>query len=207
MQIPPRTCSALSSSDDESYAYTHLFMMSNNGLATLVHNNGKRPTITLGMMTVELLHCFKHFAHGYLANKENLAKAEYVAHIAYVFEDPLFSDWFQTSQSYYKKLSFTEFMTQVCTRWLTAGWKKELICKVHNTKQGVTPSVISLPTFAAITCCLKTQNIIFHRLNFAPRLKQTYHTTATKKITTQTQTQMMKTLCLTRTEPPLLMLV
>lgn len=113
--------------------------MSNNGLATLMPNNGKRPTITSGVMTAELLHRFEHFARGYLANKENLPKANYVAHIAYAFEDSLFSDWFQTSWNYYEKLSFTEFMTKVHAHWLTAGWEKELTRKVHNTKQGVTP--------------------------------------------------------------------
>jgi hypothetical protein len=67
--------------------------MSNNGLATLMPNNGKRPTITSGMMTAKLLHRFEHFTRGYLANRENLAKTKYVTHIAYMFEDPLFGDW------------------------------------------------------------------------------------------------------------------
>lgn len=113
--------------------------MLNNGPATLVPNNGKWPTITSGIMTAELLHWFEHFTWDYLANRENLAKAEYVVHIAYTFEDPLFSDWFQMSQTYYEKLTFTEFMTKVCARWLVAGWEKDLARKVHNTKQGSTP--------------------------------------------------------------------
>lgn len=133
-QRPSQTCSASFSTDNESsHAYTQLFVMSNNGLTTLMPNNGKRLTITSGIMTAELLHHFKHFTHGYLANRENLAKAEYVVHIAYVFEDPLFSDWFQTSQSYYKKLSFAEFMAEVHAQWLTVGWEKELARKVCNT--------------------------------------------------------------------------
>lgn len=66
--------------------------MSNNGIAMLMPNNGKRLTITLGMMTAKLLHQFKHFARGYLANRENLGSSDYVTHIAYTFEDPLFSN-------------------------------------------------------------------------------------------------------------------
>lgn len=36
-----------------------------------------------GMMSAKLLHCFEHFAHGYLANKENLQNNDYVVHIAW----------------------------------------------------------------------------------------------------------------------------
>jgi hypothetical protein len=56
-----------------------------------------------------------------------------------MFEDLLFSDWFQMSQTYYKKLTFTEFTTKVCACWLAASWEKDLARKVRNTKQGSTP--------------------------------------------------------------------
>ncbi|KAF8218708.1 hypothetical protein L208DRAFT_995363, partial [Tricholoma matsutake] len=95
--------------------------------------------ITMGVMTPKLLHCFEHFTHGYLANRENLNAKDYVAQIAYAFKDLLFSDWFQTSQEYYKSLSFTEFMSRVRGRWLTPGWEKELAQKVQNLKQGASP--------------------------------------------------------------------
>ncbi|KAF8231617.1 hypothetical protein L208DRAFT_1276214 [Tricholoma matsutake] len=110
--------------------------MSNLSTATLVLNNGKRPTITTGVMTPELL---EHFACGYLTNRENLNAKDYVAQIAYAFKDPLFSDWFQTSQEYYKSLSFTEFVSRVRGCWLTLGWEKELAWKVQNLKQGASP--------------------------------------------------------------------
>jgi len=83
--------------------------MSSLGTATLVPNNGKCPTITTRVMTPELLHCFEHFACGYLANRDSLDAKDYVVQIACTFEDPLFSNWFQTSQDYYESLSFSDF--------------------------------------------------------------------------------------------------
>ncbi|KAF8232567.1 hypothetical protein L208DRAFT_1044210, partial [Tricholoma matsutake] len=55
------------------------------------------------------------------------------------FEDPPFSDWFQTSQEYYESLSFPDFMSRVRAHWLTPGWEKELAQKVQNLKQGAAP--------------------------------------------------------------------
>lgn len=67
-----------------------------------------------------------------------MAGKDYIAHIAYAFEDPLFSDWFQTSQTYYGGLSFAEFMNKIRSHWLAAGWEKDLAHKVHNSEQGST---------------------------------------------------------------------
>jgi hypothetical protein len=106
-----------------------------------------------GMMTPKLLHRFEHFARGYLANRENLDAKDYVTQTAYAFEDPLFSDWFQTSQEYYESLSFADFMSRVRARWLTPGWEKELARKVRNLKQGATPFAISRLPSNVITFC------------------------------------------------------
>ena len=76
--------------------------------------------------------------HGYLLSKDNPKSSYYVTHIAYSFEDPLFSNWFQTSQTFYKSLSFPEFMVKVHSHWLTTGWEKDLALKVQNSKQGST---------------------------------------------------------------------
>ncbi|KAF8240300.1 hypothetical protein L208DRAFT_1113073, partial [Tricholoma matsutake] len=80
--------------------------------------------------------------------------------IAYAFEDPLFSDWFQTSQTYYEGLSFSEFMAKVRSHWLAAGWEKDLAHKVHNSKQGL----ISFCDFAMSICCdnLLLKNTRYH---------------------------------------------
>jgi hypothetical protein len=58
---------------------------------------------------------------------ESLDAKDYVAQIAYALEDPLFSNWFQTSQEYYESLSFANFMSKVCICWLPPGWEKEFI--------------------------------------------------------------------------------
>lgn len=52
--------------------------------------------ISLGNMTPELLHHFEHYTCGYLQNKDGLEAKSYVDHIVYSFEDPLFSDWYQS---------------------------------------------------------------------------------------------------------------
>ncbi|KAF8234067.1 hypothetical protein L208DRAFT_1263755 [Tricholoma matsutake] len=133
--------------------------MSNNGLTTLMPNNGKRPTVTLGVMTAKLLHRFEHFACGYLMNRENLKSSDYVAHIAYAFEDPLFSDWFQTSHSYYEGLSFNEFMTKIHAHWLAAGWEKELAQKICNTKQ-------SLMAFCDFSTTIRHDNLLLKNTKY-----------------------------------------
>ena len=72
----------------------------------------------------------------YLKNKENLKEKNYISHIVYAFEDAMFSNWYRTSKTYYKSLSFETFMSKVRTRWLPRGWEKDLARKVRNLKQG-----------------------------------------------------------------------
>jgi hypothetical protein len=94
--------------------------------AVLSLNNGKRPMISTGTMTPELLHQFEHHTHGYLQNKDGLEPKKFVDHIVYSFEDPLFSNWYQSQQDLLSTLSFTDFMTKVHTRWLPKHWQQEL---------------------------------------------------------------------------------
>jgi hypothetical protein len=74
--------------------------------------------ISAGAMTPELLHRFEHHARGYLLSKDGLEVKNFVKHIVYSFEDPLFSDWYQSQQELLSILSFAEFMVTVCARWL-----------------------------------------------------------------------------------------
>jgi hypothetical protein len=93
-------------------------------------NNGKRPMISAGTMMPELLHRFEHHARGYLGNKDSLETAGYVDHIVYSFEDPLFSDWYQSQQELLSGLSFAKFMSKVRSRWLPKRWQQDLAHKV-----------------------------------------------------------------------------
>jgi hypothetical protein len=94
--------------------------------------------ISAGAMTPELLHCFEHHARGYLLSKDGLEAKNFVEHIVYSFEDPLFSDWYQSQQELLSILSFAEFMVKVRARWLPKRWQQELARKVRSTKQGKT---------------------------------------------------------------------
>jgi hypothetical protein len=89
-------------------------------------------------MMPELLHRFKHHARGYLSNKDGLKKAGYMDHIIYSFEDPLFSDWYQSQQELLSVLSFADFMLKVQSCWLPKCWQQDLACKVRSMKQGKT---------------------------------------------------------------------
>lgn len=91
--------------------------------------------ISMGSMTLELLHRFEHHVCGYLQNKDGLEAKSYVNHIVYSFEDPLFSDWYQSQQEILLKLTFTEFMVNIHSRWLPKCWQQELTCKVRSMKQ------------------------------------------------------------------------
>jgi hypothetical protein len=86
--------------------------------------------ISAGTMTPELLHRFEHHARGYLQNKDGLDAKNYVDHIIYSFEDPLFSDWYQSQQELLSPLSFVEFMAKVRLRWLPKRWQQDLAHKV-----------------------------------------------------------------------------
>ncbi|KAF8232364.1 hypothetical protein L208DRAFT_1563115, partial [Tricholoma matsutake] len=116
-------------------------IMSSTGvtIAVLSLNNGKCPMISTGAMTPKLLHRFKHHACGYLHNKDGLQPKDFVDHIVYSFEDPLFSDWYQSQQDLLSPLSFLEFMARVHARWLPKHWQQHLACKVRSTKQNKTP--------------------------------------------------------------------
>jgi hypothetical protein len=94
--------------------------------AVLSLNNGKRPMISAGVMTPELLHRFEHHARGYLQNKDGLDPKNFMDHIVYSFEDPLFSDWFQSQQDLLSPLSFLNFMSKVRARWLPKWWQQDL---------------------------------------------------------------------------------
>jgi len=72
----------------------------------------------MGVMTLELLHRFEHHACGYLQNKDSLNAKNFVDHIVYSLEDPLFSDWYQSQQELLSPPSFLEFMAKVCACWL-----------------------------------------------------------------------------------------
>lgn len=87
-------------------------------VAVLSLNNGKQPMVSAGNMMPKLLHHFEHHTHGYLQNKDGLLAKTFVDHIVYSFEDPLFSDGYQSQQDILSTLSFAEFMTKVCERWL-----------------------------------------------------------------------------------------
>jgi hypothetical protein len=113
-------------------------MSSTSPTAVLSLNNGKRPMISAGAMSPELLHRFEHHARGYLQNKEGLEAKGYVDHIVYSFEDPLFSDWYQSQQDLLSILSFTDFMAKVHARWLPKRWQQDLARKVRSTKQNKT---------------------------------------------------------------------
>jgi hypothetical protein len=113
-------------------------MSSTSPTAVLSLNNGKRPMISAGAMSPELLHRFEHHARGYLQNKEGLEAKGYVDHIVYSFEDPLFSDWYQSQQDLLSILSFTDFMAKVRARWLPKRWQQDLARKVRSTKQNKT---------------------------------------------------------------------
>ncbi|KAF8234091.1 hypothetical protein L208DRAFT_1128180, partial [Tricholoma matsutake] len=63
----------------------------------------------------------------------------FVDHIVYSFEDPLFSDWYQSQQELLLVLSFMDFMIKVCLHWLPKCWQQELARKVRSTKQSETP--------------------------------------------------------------------
>jgi hypothetical protein len=109
--------------------------------------------ISAGTMTPELLHRFEHHARGYLQNKDNLEPKKFVDHIVYSFEDPLFSDWYQSQQDLLSTLSFTEFMTKVRARWLPKRWQQELARKVRSTKQNKT-------AFSDFIDCLRRDNLL-----------------------------------------------
>jgi hypothetical protein len=113
-------------------------MSSTSPTAVLSLNNGKWLMISAGAMSPELLHCFEHHARGYLQNKEGLEAKGYIDHIVYSFEDPLFSDWYQSQQDLLSILSFTDFMAKVRARWLPKRWQQDLACKVRSTKQNKT---------------------------------------------------------------------
>jgi hypothetical protein len=93
-------------------------MSSTGTIVVLSLNNGKRPMISAGTMTPELLHRFEHHARGYLQNKDGLNAKGFVDHIVYSFEDPLFSDWYQSQQELLSPLSFVDFMSKVRACWL-----------------------------------------------------------------------------------------
>jgi hypothetical protein len=133
-------CQRSSTSSDEYRVVSFMPNMSSTATSTAVLslNNGKRPMISAGAMTLELLHCFEHHARGYLLSKDGLEAKNFVEHIIYSFEDPLFSDWYQSQQELLSILSFAEFMVKVHARWLPKRWQQELARKVWLTKQGKT---------------------------------------------------------------------
>jgi hypothetical protein len=92
--------------------------------------------ISTGMMMPELLDHFEHHTCGYLGNKDGLDAANYVDHIIYSFEDPLFSDWYQSQQELLSVLSFTDFMVKVHSCWLPKCWQQDLAHKVQYMEQG-----------------------------------------------------------------------
>jgi hypothetical protein len=108
-----------SSSSSEGYHILSLTMnMSSTGtIAVLSLNNGKCPMISAGAMTPELLHRFEHHACGYLQNKDGLNAKNFVNHIVYSFEDPLFSDWYQSQQ----ELLSPSLLWSSCARSMHAG--------------------------------------------------------------------------------------
>lgn len=110
-----------------------------SSIAVLNLNNGKQPMISAGNMMPELLHRFEHHTRGYPQNKDRLNAKNFVNHIIYSFEDPLFSDWYQSQQELLSVLSFTDFMVKVHACWLPKHWQWELAWKVHSTKQNKTP--------------------------------------------------------------------
>jgi hypothetical protein len=88
-----------SSSSDEYHVSSLMSNMSTAGTtAVLSLNNRKCPMISAGAMTPKLLHRFEHHAHRYLQNKDGLDAKNFVDHIIYSFEDPLFSDRYQLQQ-------------------------------------------------------------------------------------------------------------
>jgi hypothetical protein len=104
-------------------------------------------------MMPKLLHWFEHHVRGYLQNKDNLKPNKFVDHIVYSFEDPLFSDWYQSQQDLLSILSFTKFMSKVHARWLPKRWQQELARKVRSTKQNQTP-------FSNFINCLRRDNLL-----------------------------------------------
>jgi len=114
-------------------------MSSTTATAILSLNNGKHPTISVGTMTPELLHRFEHHAHGYLQNKDGIEEKNFVDHIIYSFEDPLFSDWYQSQQDLFLALLFKDFMGKIRARWLLKWWQQDLAQKVRSMKQNRTP--------------------------------------------------------------------
>jgi hypothetical protein len=128
-----------SSSDDYRIILLSLNMSSMTTCTVLSLNNSKRPMISVGTMTPELLHWFKHHVCGYLQNKDGLDPDKFVNHIVYSFEDLLFSDWYQLQQDLLSALLFTEFMVKVRARWSPKCWQQDLAHKVHSTKQNKMP--------------------------------------------------------------------
>jgi len=107
-------------------------MSSMTATAILGLNNRKCPMISAGTMTPELLHHFEHHAQGYLQNKDGLKPKNFIDHIIYSFEDPLFSDWYQSQQDLLSILIFADFMVKVCTHWLPKHWQQDLV--LHPTQ-------------------------------------------------------------------------
>ena len=82
--------------------------------------------VSAGAMTPELLHRLEHHACGYLQSKDGLDAKGYVENIVYSFEDPLFSDWYQSQEELLSTLTFAEFMSKVRARWLPKRWQQDL---------------------------------------------------------------------------------
>jgi hypothetical protein len=133
--------------------------------AVLSLNNGKRPMISTGAMSPELLHRFEHHARGYLQSKDGLDAKNYVNHIVYSFEDLLFSDWYQSQQELLSILSFTDFMARVHACWLPKRWQQPVQLLLYM-KLGDLPNKAHASSWltAQIGSCPRLSDIYYHKM-------------------------------------------
>lgn len=147
--------------------------MSNNGLMMLILNNGKRPTMTSGLMTAELLHRFKDFACGYLLSKDNLESNDYIAHIAYALRILFSVTGSRLSKPFIQAFLLLSSWSRSVPTGLPLVGKRIWPIRSITSNRDLHISMIFPLLFAVITCYWKTWDTISPHYNFAPKLRPT----------------------------------
>lgn len=114
-------------------------LLKSDSTAVSIMEPGKPPIITAGKLTPALLTEFENGCYAYFANKQVLDEKLKVGRIAWGLQDARVKVWYRTNRAAVDTAGFDQFMKDVRTNWLDAGWEHEVKILILASSQGNMP--------------------------------------------------------------------
>ncbi|KAG2352244.1 hypothetical protein BDR07DRAFT_1498820 [Suillus spraguei] len=114
----------------------------------------KPPFLTPGPLTPEALRAWEMACAQFFLHKE-VKDDEQVKRVAYGMQEPVIQDWYLNDWANFNKLSFKDYLAEVCTYWLPTDWADTIRRTLLGCVQGQRP-------FSKWAVDIKTQNTLLH---------------------------------------------